>query len=175
MSIGAGAREESLRFIEQLGVRNILIDSRTAMSDEEYQQRRRSSPGLTDRDVRILQANIDADAIGIALGDHGAVMHHNYRLGSSKRRRRGLLEGMIECGFQSGIGRLDKGCAGNLRQQRWTFWRLQRVDVALEKVGFIGSVQEDAAEPVMKRGTATVSREELLRAIEQTPPSTRPH
>jgi rfaE bifunctional protein kinase chain/domain len=28
---------------------------------------------------------------------------------------------------------------------------------------------------VMKRGTATVSREELLHAIEQTPPATRPH
>ena len=28
---------------------------------------------------------------------------------------------------------------------------------------------------VMKRGTATVSREELLRALDQTPPSTRPH
>jgi len=28
---------------------------------------------------------------------------------------------------------------------------------------------------VMKRGTATVSREELLQAIEQTPPTTRPH
>jgi rfaE bifunctional protein kinase chain/domain len=28
---------------------------------------------------------------------------------------------------------------------------------------------------VMKRGTATVSREELLRAIEQAPPSSRPH
>jgi len=60
MSIGAGAREESLRFIEQLGVRNILVDSRTAMSQEEFQQRRRSSPGLTERDVRILQANIEA-------------------------------------------------------------------------------------------------------------------
>jgi putative ABC transport system permease protein len=60
MSIGAGAREESLRFIEQLGVRNVLIDSRPAMSEEELQQRRRSSPGLTDRDVRILTANVDA-------------------------------------------------------------------------------------------------------------------
>ena len=59
MSIGAGAREESLRFIEQLGVRNILIDSRMALSQEEYQQRRRSSPGLTERDVRILRANIE--------------------------------------------------------------------------------------------------------------------
>ena len=59
LAIGAGAREESLRFIEQLGVRNILIDSRPATSQEELQQRRRSSPGLSDRDARILEANIE--------------------------------------------------------------------------------------------------------------------
>ena len=59
LAIGAGAREESLRFIEQLGVRNVLIDSRPATSQEELQQRRRASPGLTDRDVRILEANIE--------------------------------------------------------------------------------------------------------------------
>ena len=60
MAIGAGAREESLRFIEQLGVRNILIDSLRATSRQEMQQRRRSSPGLTHRDARILRTNIDA-------------------------------------------------------------------------------------------------------------------
>ncbi len=60
LAIGAGAKEESLRFIEQLGVRNVLIDSRPATSQEELQQRRRSSPGLSDRDVRILQANIES-------------------------------------------------------------------------------------------------------------------
>jgi len=46
-----------------------------------------------------------------------------------------------------------------------------------------GATTEEAAQlanyaggiVVMKRGTATVSREELLRAIEQTPPVTRPH
>jgi putative ABC transport system permease protein len=59
LAIGSGAKEESLRFIEQLGVRNVLIDSRPTTSREEFQQRRRSSPGLSDRDVRILQANID--------------------------------------------------------------------------------------------------------------------
>src|ERR1700691_3795657 len=59
LAIGAGAREESLRFIEQLGVRNVLIDSRPAASEEELQQRRKASPGLTERDVRILQANIE--------------------------------------------------------------------------------------------------------------------
>ena len=59
LSIGAGAREESLQFIEQLGVRNVLVDSKPATNDQELQQRRRVSPGLTERDVRILQANID--------------------------------------------------------------------------------------------------------------------
>ncbi len=60
LAIGAGAREESLRFIEQLGVRNILVESRSATSDGELQQRRRSSPGLNDRDVRIIEANLDS-------------------------------------------------------------------------------------------------------------------
>jgi rfaE bifunctional protein kinase chain/domain len=46
-----------------------------------------------------------------------------------------------------------------------------------------GATTEEAAQlsnyaggiVVMKRGTATVSREELLKAIDQTPPATRPH
>jgi putative ABC transport system permease protein len=45
LAIGAGAREESLSFIERLGVRNVLVDSIPAASREEMQQRRRSSPG----------------------------------------------------------------------------------------------------------------------------------
>jgi len=60
LAIGAGAREESMRFIEQLGVRNLLIESRPATSEQELQQRRRSSPGLSERDVRILGANVEA-------------------------------------------------------------------------------------------------------------------
>src|SRR6058998_432983 len=59
LAIGSGAKEESLRFIELLGVRNILVDARQATSQEEFQQRRRSSPGLSERDVRILKANIE--------------------------------------------------------------------------------------------------------------------
>jgi putative ABC transport system permease protein len=71
LAIGAGAREESLRFIEQLGVRNLLVESRPATSDQELQQRRRSSPGLTERDVRILSANVDTlDLISARRGMH---------------------------------------------------------------------------------------------------------
>jgi len=60
LAIGAGAKEESLSFIERLGVRNVLIDSIPSASDQELQQRRRSSPGLTERDVRILEANLES-------------------------------------------------------------------------------------------------------------------
>ena len=60
LAIGSGAKEESLRFIEQLGVRNVLIDARQSTSQDELQQRRRSSPGLSERDVRILKANIES-------------------------------------------------------------------------------------------------------------------
>lgn len=59
LSIGAGAREESLRLIEKLGVRNILVDSIPATSPEELQQRRRASQGLNERDIRILESNIE--------------------------------------------------------------------------------------------------------------------
>ena len=58
LAIGAGAREESLRFIEQLGVHNLLVDAHPASSMQELQQRRRSSPGLTRSDLRVLEANV---------------------------------------------------------------------------------------------------------------------
>ena len=69
LAIGAGAREESLRFIEQLGVRNVLIDSRPATSQEELQQRRRSSHGLTERDVRILRGEHRGAGGAVAAAD----------------------------------------------------------------------------------------------------------
>jgi putative ABC transport system permease protein len=75
LAIGAGARAESLRFIEQLGVRNLLIESRPAGGYQELQQRRRSSPGLTERDVRILEANVDSlETLSPRKGLHPAVV-----------------------------------------------------------------------------------------------------
>ena len=59
LAIGAGAREQSLQFIERLGVRNILVESIPMTSQEEIQQRRRISPGLTRRDVRVLESNVE--------------------------------------------------------------------------------------------------------------------
>ncbi|MGA2434327.1 MAG: ABC transporter permease, partial [Bryobacteraceae bacterium] len=58
LAISAGARAQALHFIEELGVRNLFVTSLPARSVEEMQSRRKSSPGLTARDVRILQANL---------------------------------------------------------------------------------------------------------------------
>ena len=41
-------------------MRNVLVDARPTMSRDEFTQRRKSSQGLNDRDVRILRANIEA-------------------------------------------------------------------------------------------------------------------
>jgi len=51
MSIGAGAREESLRFIEQLGVRNLIVEAREAPEHDrgnERQQAHRASRETTN-------------------------------------------------------------------------------------------------------------------------------
>jgi putative ABC transport system permease protein len=58
LAIAAGAKAESLRFIEQLGVHNLLIQARPIATEQELGDRRRASPGLTERDIRILQANL---------------------------------------------------------------------------------------------------------------------
>ena len=95
------------------------------------------------------QRRVDADAAGVALGDHLAVMHHDHRLGAPERRLGRLLEGVIERGLQCGIGRRHDIGAGNLAQQRRRFRYLQCVDVALEDIRLLRSVPQHAAEPFM--------------------------
>ena len=63
LAIGAGAKQQSLRLIEQLGVRNLMVDSIPAGSQQLFQQRRLTSPGLTMRDVGILTDNVPGLAL----------------------------------------------------------------------------------------------------------------
>jgi putative ABC transport system permease protein len=58
LSIGAGARQEALSFIETLGVNNVIVEAREAGGWEELQQTRKTSAGLTFRDVRALEGNL---------------------------------------------------------------------------------------------------------------------
>jgi len=59
LAIGAGARQESLRFIEELGVRNLLVQSPRLGQPAGIPAARKTSPGTTARDVRIVQANLE--------------------------------------------------------------------------------------------------------------------
>ena len=58
LSIGAGARQEALSFIELLGVNNVIVEAREASGWEQMQKVRKISPGLTFQDVRALRDNL---------------------------------------------------------------------------------------------------------------------
>ena len=58
LSIGAGAQQQVMAFIENLGVRNLIVEAREATDFQALQKVRKVSPGLTFRDLRVIQANI---------------------------------------------------------------------------------------------------------------------
>src|SRR5215475_2808865 len=50
LSIGAGAQQQVMAFIEDLGVRNLIVETREAPDDQAFQKIRQLSPGLTFQD-----------------------------------------------------------------------------------------------------------------------------
>ncbi len=59
LSIGAGAQQEVMAFIEQLGVRNLIVEAREAPDQQALQKVRKLSGGLSFRDFRMIQANLE--------------------------------------------------------------------------------------------------------------------
>jgi putative ABC transport system permease protein len=57
LSITQGAQEETLRFIDQLGVNNIIIEATEAIDRDRLLEMRQVSPGMTFRDARAIEAN----------------------------------------------------------------------------------------------------------------------
>src|SRR5712671_7867424 len=58
LSIGAGAQQEVMSFIEQLGVRNLIVEAKEAHNWQELQKVRKNSPGLTLNDYQIIRKNV---------------------------------------------------------------------------------------------------------------------
>ena len=58
LSIGAGAQQQVLAFIEQLGVRNLIVEAKEITDSQELQRIRKISPGLSFRDLRVIRANV---------------------------------------------------------------------------------------------------------------------
>jgi putative ABC transport system permease protein len=66
LSIGAGAQQEVMAFIEQLGVRNLIVEAREAPDSQALQKIRKLSPGLNFKDFRVIQANVEGIAAATA-------------------------------------------------------------------------------------------------------------
>src|SRR5262245_29268718 len=58
LSIGAGARQEVIAFIEQLGVRNVIVEAREAADGQTLQRVRKLSAGLSFQDLRTIRASL---------------------------------------------------------------------------------------------------------------------
>lgn len=58
LSIGAGAQQKVMAFIEQLGVRNLIVEAKEAVSWQDLQKVRRTSPGLTLADYQTIRGNL---------------------------------------------------------------------------------------------------------------------
>jgi putative ABC transport system permease protein len=58
LSIGAGAQQEVMAFIEALGVRNLIVEAREAPDEQTLQKIRKLSAGLSFKDFRMIEANL---------------------------------------------------------------------------------------------------------------------
>ena len=58
LSIGAGAQQQVMAFIEQLGVRNLIVEAKETTDWQEWQKVRKTSPGLSFQDLRSIRANV---------------------------------------------------------------------------------------------------------------------
>ena len=58
LSIGAGAQAQVIAFIEQLGVRNLIVEAREAPDDQTLQRVRKLSAGLRFQDLRVIESTV---------------------------------------------------------------------------------------------------------------------
>ncbi len=58
LSIGAGAQQQVMAYIEQMGLRNVVVEAKEAHNNTEQQKTRKLSQGLTFQDYRAIRANV---------------------------------------------------------------------------------------------------------------------
>src|SRR5215469_4941518 len=59
LSIGAGARQKVMAVIEQMGVRNLIVEAKETTDWQAHRKIRQISPGLTLQDYRVLIDNLN--------------------------------------------------------------------------------------------------------------------
>jgi putative ABC transport system permease protein len=58
LSIGAGARQKVMALIEQMGVRNLIVEAKETTEWQAHQKIRQISPGLTFQDYRVIRDDL---------------------------------------------------------------------------------------------------------------------
>src|SRR5260221_8777771 len=58
LSIGAGARQKVMALIEQMGVRNLIVEAKETFDFQAHQKIRKISPGLTLQDYRVIRDDV---------------------------------------------------------------------------------------------------------------------
>src|ERR1700758_4367167 len=58
LSIGAGARQKVMAFIEQMGVHNLIVEAKETTEWQAHQKIRKISPGLSFQDYRIIRDDV---------------------------------------------------------------------------------------------------------------------
>ena len=58
LSIGAGARQRVMAFIEQMGVHNLIVEAKESVDWQAVQKIRKISPGLTFQDYRVIRDDV---------------------------------------------------------------------------------------------------------------------
>ena len=58
LSIGAGARQRVMAFIEQMGVHNLIIEAKETTEWQAHQKVRKISQGLTFQDYRVIRDDV---------------------------------------------------------------------------------------------------------------------
>jgi len=58
LSIGAGARQKVMALIEQMGVHNLIVESKETLDWQAFRKVRKISPGLTFQDYRVINDDV---------------------------------------------------------------------------------------------------------------------
>src|ERR1700688_2530883 len=58
LSIGAGARQKVMALIEQMGVRNLIVEAKETTEWQGHQKMRKISPGLSFQDYRVIRDDV---------------------------------------------------------------------------------------------------------------------
>ena len=59
LSIGAGARQKVMALIEQMGVRNLIVEAKETTEWQAHSKIRKISPGLTFQDYRVIRDDVN--------------------------------------------------------------------------------------------------------------------